>query len=163
EIVEDTLGLLAVERFPQRFRNLETWQMIEAVRQVANDVRQQLLPVRDKDHVRIGRQDPAIVRIRAAHSDVARHRLQSDEMCTVAEARMMLGPYSENAETAARRVGERVANRFWKRWIIVWRIVIDEEDFVVIVMQDFRHAIETEGSALVQVVTVIVISSVQDE
>src|SRR5262249_9740358 len=27
EIVEDTLGLLAVERFPQRFRNLETWQM----------------------------------------------------------------------------------------------------------------------------------------
>src|SRR4030095_6645119 len=101
EIVEDTLGLLAVEGFPQRFRYLETRQMIEAVRQVAHDVRQQLLPVRDKDHVRVGRQDPAIIRIRAAHGDVARHRLQSDEVRTVTEARVMTGPYAENAETAA--------------------------------------------------------------
>ena len=84
-------------------------------------------------------------------------------MRTVAEARVMLRPYSENAETAARGVGERVDNRFWKCWIIVWRIVIDEEDFVVIVVQDFRHAIETEGSALMQIVAVIVISSVQDD
>jgi len=119
--------------------------------------------VRDKDHVGIGRQDPAIVRIRAAHSDVARYWLQSDEVRTVAKARVMLRPYSENAETAARGVGERVDNGFWKRWIIVWRIVIDEEDFVVIVVQDFRHTIETEGSALMQIIAVIVISSVQDE
>src|SRR5215510_3444647 len=137
--------------------------MIEAIRQVANDVGQQLLPVWDKDHVRVGRQDPAIVRIRAAHGDVARHRLQSGEVRTVTKTRVMLRPYSENAETAARGVSERVDNGFWKRWIIVWRIVIDEEDFVVIVVQDFRHTIETEGSALMQIIAVIVISSVQDE
>ena len=55
-----TLGLFASERFPQRFRDLEVWQMIEAIRQVAYDIRQQLLAVRDKDHVRVGRKDPAI-------------------------------------------------------------------------------------------------------
>ena len=117
----------------------------EAIRQVAYDIRQQLLAVRDKDHVRVGRKDPAIVRIRAADGDITRHRLKSDEMRAATKALVMMGPYSENAQTAARGFSERVDDGFWKRQVIIWRIVIDKEDFVV-VAQDFRHAIEARAS-----------------
>jgi len=60
----------------------------------------------------------------------------------------MMGPYSENAETAARSFSERVDDGFRKRRVVIWRIVIDKEDLVV-VAQDFRHAIETERSPFV--------------
>ena len=76
---------------------------------------------------------------RATVASPGHHAAESDEMRTVAEAGMMLGPYSENAETTACGVGERVDNGFWKCRVVIWRIVIDEEDFIVIVVQDFRR------------------------
>ena len=124
--------LFAVERFPQRFRDLEAWQMIEAIRQVAYDIRQQLLAVpQDKDHVRVGQRSSDCADSRRPTATLRATGSRATR-CVRLKALVMMGPYSENAQTAARGFSERVDDGFWKRRVVIWRIVIDKEDFVVV-------------------------------
>ena len=75
---------------------------------------------------------------------------------------MDMRPYPKDAQFSARFFAQRVLNGFREGRKIIRRIVVDEQDLIVFIMQDFRHAIETERRALVKVVAVIVVAAVKN-
>ena len=57
---------------------------------------------------------------------------------------------------------QRVGDGFGKRRIVVWGVVVDEQDLVGLVGQDLRHAVDAERSPFVQVVAVTVVAPVEN-
>src|SRR4051794_38901233 len=76
---------------------------------------------------------------------------------------MQLGTHSEDSQSRLRGGRQRVIDRFDEGGEIVWCVVVGKKDFVVRVVEDFRNAIEGDGGAFVQVVSVRIVSPVMDD
>src|SRR5215472_16749150 len=119
--------------------------MIETFRKVTGDLgKGPPFTLRYEDHVRVGRQYPAVRRIGATHRDIARDWLKRHQPRLIFKALMDRWTYAQDPETFSRKGRKRILNSLWKCWIVVWGVVVDEQDLVVIIAQQLAHTVEAE-------------------
>src|SRR6185437_16838605 len=51
---------------------------------------------------------------------------------------------------------------FWKSGEVIWRVVVNKQDLIGGAGQYLGHAIQTEGSTFVQIISVAVISTIEN-
>lgn len=76
---------------------------------------------------------------------------------------MKAGPYADNPQKTFRTIRQRVTDRLREGREIVRRVVVDEKNFIIFVSQYFRHAIQAESSALVEIIAVAIVPSVEND
>ena len=71
-------------------------------------------------------------------------------------------PDAQDPHYFSRTLGQRIADGFRKGGKVIWRVVVNEQDLIGGIGQHLRHAIQTEGTALVKIVSVAVISTIEN-
>jgi hypothetical protein len=136
--------------------------MIEASCQIASDFRQRTAALWHEYHVGVGRQDPSVRRVRASDSHISCNGLERLQVCPRPVSLVNMRPDTQDPHHFSRTLGQRIADGFRKRGKIIWRIIVNEQDLIGGVGQNLRHAIQTEGTALVKIVSVAVISTIEN-
>src|ERR1700747_1902104 len=71
-------------------------------------------------------------------------------------------PHTQDPHHLSRALGQRITDGFRKRGEVIRRVVVNEQDLIGGIGQHLRHAIQTEGTALVKIVFVAVISTIKN-
>ena len=153
----------SIECLPQGFGDFDPRRTVYAVRQGSRDLGEGCGAQRCEDQVGVGREHPSVAGIGAAQADVPRQRFIGDEVAAARSSRVDVATDPEHTESGPRLRRQVVIDGLGKGREIVWGIVIDEDDLVIGVIQHLRHAVEADDGALVQIVAVAVVASIQDD
>src|SRR5215510_8013228 len=75
----------------------------------------------------------------------------------------LVGPYTQDTHDLLGLVRQRIVNSLGKRGMVVRRVVIDEQDFVVGVGHHLGKRIEADRRPLMEIVAVAVVTAVKDD
>ena len=147
------LAAASLSKLSQALRNLSR-RVIKARCQIASYFRQRTAAALWHEyHIGVGRQDPTVRRIGASDSNISRYGFERLQVCLRPVSFVNTWPYTQDPHYVSRTLGKRIADGFRKRGKVIWRVVVNEQDLIGGIGQHLRHAIQTEGTALVKIVS----------
>ena len=117
---------------------------------------------RNKNHVGVSRQNPTACRIAPAQPHVSCKWLQYSKVGLFGKPPVLGGANSQNTDDRLGFFSQRISNRFYNGWQIVWCVVVDKDNFVRFSGEEGREAIEADGKPFVIVIAVVVVSAVHN-